>query len=201
MSFENIKQPADIESTHVLQQSTDAVASYTKLPTRAAADVVGYSCLWSAGQDDMMYTRAIVNSNTPLTTTDIVEERNYRTLLADAEQSKPDQPVANDALHDAGDNDITHGTIALHQNVLSATELLNRLPSTRRYSDVDVLCDDTDAEQITHDNDLSARIAANENNCDGIIHDNVEMQNPIHPKVSIKYYYFTRCGLSNVNSN
>jgi hypothetical protein len=139
------------------------IASYTKLSTCDAA-AVDYSSLQFTSHDEM-YTRSHCKQQHTTHNNNNAEE-NYLALLADEQQSKPDHnsgylELVDDAycdiLDDAGGSDVTSGAIASHQNVLSAAELVNRLPSTRHSSNVDVLFHNTDSEQIAYDNDLSSR--------------------------------------------
>lgn len=196
MNVESLEQPADNESTHVLQQSAEAVASYIELSTRSDA-AVGYSSLFA--NHDEMHTEVIVKNNTQLTTTNTVEA-NYLTLLTDELQNNPDhsdgyfEPVADaycDILDDTSGSEDKYEAIASHQNVLSAAELVNRLSSTHRSSDVNVWFHSTGPEQITYDNDNRACITAYDNHVDVVTYDNsCGMHSGIHPRVSIKIIVF-----------
>jgi hypothetical protein len=126
MSSENMEQPANIESTHVLQQPADTAVSYTRLSTCDAAAIAGYSNLQSESHDEM-YVK-VLNCYSQLTPNNVAKEKNYFTLLADDQPSEPDLnngylgPVndANcDALEDACSSDVTNGAIVYHQKCVT----------------------------------------------------------------------------------
>jgi hypothetical protein len=151
--------PAHIESTGDLQQSTtDAVASYTNLPScDAAVAAAGYSSLWFTSHDEM-YTRVTVDSYIQSTTTNSAIENYIIAALAEDQRSEPGhsdgylQPVDAaycEVLDDAGSSDVTSGAIASHHNALSAAKLLKCQSRTSHTSKSDVSFSDTDKEQIT----------------------------------------------------